>query len=93
MNHSEPVSPEGSVMAQSNKSLCAIANTTSISEVFNRIDRKFDLMFEKKAFVHWYVSEGMEEGEFTDARDDLAALEKDYENIGNEEIDDTEIEA
>lgn len=93
MNDSEPVSPEGSVMAQSNKSLCAIANTTSISEVFNRIDRKFDLMFEKKAFVHWYVSEGMEEGEFTDARDDLAALEKDYENIGNEEIDDTEIEA
>lgn len=27
-----------------------------------RLDRKFDLMFAKRAFVHWYVGEGMEEG-------------------------------
>merc|ERR1719313_325040 len=59
--------------------VCFVGNTTAIQEMFKRVAEQFTGMFRRKAFLHWYTGEGMDEMEFTEAESNMNALVSEYQ--------------
>jgi len=69
---------ENDIMAYTDINATMIGNNVSIRRVFERSLKKTSMMYSQRAYVHWYVGEGMEEGEFDEAKEDLEYLNADY---------------
>jgi len=59
-------------------SVASLSNTTAIKQIWSNVASKFDLMYNKKAFLHHYLDEGMEEDTFKNARASMDAIYEDY---------------
>merc|ERR1712117_444819 len=93
LNEQPAAQVENDELASFERNVVVIGNNTAVSRVFSeRISKKYDMMYSQRAFVHWYVGEGMEEGEFAEAREDLGFLEKDYLDVLSEQATDEEDE-
>jgi len=65
-----------------------LGNSTSIQEMFKRVGEQFALMFRRKAFLHWYTGEGMDEMEFTEAESNMNDLVSEYQQYQDATVDD-----
>merc|ERR1712026_590348 len=89
LNNSPPVPVEGDDMEDAENTCVMIGNNIAVNRVFSeRLSKKYDMMYSQRAYVHWYVGEGMEEGEFSEAREDLGFLAKDYLDVISEQASD-----
>uniref|UniRef100_A0A7S1ESU4 Tubulin beta chain n=1 Tax=Timspurckia oligopyrenoides TaxID=708627 RepID=A0A7S1ESU4_9RHOD len=68
------IAPEGQKC-----SAAFIGNSTAIQDIFKRVGEQFTLMFRRKAFLHWYTGEGMDEMEFTEAESNMNDLVSEYQ--------------
>uniref|UniRef100_A0A8D2J283 Tubulin beta chain n=2 Tax=Varanus komodoensis TaxID=61221 RepID=A0A8D2J283_VARKO len=56
-----------------------IGNNTAIQQIFRRISEQFSAMFRRKAFLHWYTGEGMDDMEFSEAEGNTNDLVSEYQ--------------
>lgn len=75
MKHSHcPIAPKGLTGTGT-----LLTNSTSIKQMFKRIASQFLWLIKKKSFMHYYLDEGAEEGEFLEAQEDVENLIRQYE--------------
>ncbi|XP_012281440.1 tubulin alpha chain [Orussus abietinus] len=81
INYQPPTAVPGGDLAKTYRSAVMLSNNTSVRHAWSKIGRKFNLMLKKRAFLHHYIGEGVEEGLFEEAKDDLLALITDYKEV------------
>ncbi|XP_060801573.1 tubulin alpha chain [Amyelois transitella] len=78
VNNQPPTTVPGGDLAALERAVVMVSNNSAVRVAWERLARKFSLMYAKRAFVHHYVGEGIEEGEFKNALQNVKALSNDY---------------
>ena len=70
--------------------IAMLTNSSACGTLLKRILSRAKILWSKRAFVHWYVSHGMEEAEFPDSTEHSTSLQRDYEEVDWDGGDDCE---
>lgn len=62
VNYQPPTVVPVGALAKVQHAVCMLSNTVTMAETCLCPDHKLDLMYAKRALIHWYVGEGMEKG-------------------------------
>ncbi|RUS84160.1 hypothetical protein EGW08_008088 [Elysia chlorotica] len=65
-----------------------MGNNTAMQEPFKRVGEQFSAMFRRRAFLHWYTGEGMDEMEFTEAESNMSDLVSEYQQYEEATVED-----
>jgi len=64
-----------------------VANTSALKGIFQRLATQFGAMYKRKAFLHWYKGEGMDEMEFQEADKNVRDLITEYQDKQDATLD------
>lgn len=53
INYQPPTMVPNADMGKLQRAVCCLSNSTAIEETWERLNKKFDMMYSKRAFVHW----------------------------------------
>jgi len=67
-----------------------VCNSTSLKGIFQRLATQFGAMYKRKAFLHWYKGEGMDEMEFQEADKNIRDLITEYQDKQDAQAEDEE---
>jgi len=56
-----------------------IGTSTNLLHATMPIEHRFSILFARRRFVHWYIGEGLEESEISEAREAYHCWEKDMD--------------
>lgn len=76
-----PITIPCSGIVSISKSVTTLCNNTAVKHCWINIMDSFNKLLSKKAFVHHYVGEGMEEGMFHTTDESISKLIEEYEKI------------
>merc|ERR1711870_111684 len=71
-------------------SATGVVNTTALKAIFQRLATQFGALFKRKAFLHWYKGEGMDEMEFQEADKNVRDLITEYQDKESAQYEDEE---